>query len=96
MTKLTKLVNGVETPLTDEDLALLEQMDAEKDERYWAEIRIQRNALLDKCDWWVTRAIETNTTISAEQQAYRDALRDITTQSDPFNIVWPVLPSAGG
>jgi len=91
-----KLVNGIECPLSEDDVLLIEQMEAEKDERQWAEIRIQRNALLDKCDWWVTRAIETNATISAEQQAYRDALRDITSQSDPFNIVWPALPSAGG
>jgi hypothetical protein len=24
--------------------------------------------------------------------AYRAALRDVTKQSDPFNIVWPVMP----
>jgi hypothetical protein len=62
----------------------------------WVVVRAERDLLLDKCDWWVTKAIEKNATISAEQQAYRDALRDITTQSDPFNIAWPVLPSAGG
>jgi hypothetical protein len=61
----------------------------------WAVVRAERDLLLDKCDWWVTKAIEKNATISAEQQAYREALRDITTQSDPFNIVWPALPSAG-
>ena len=25
-------------------------------------------------------------------QAYRQALRDITEQPDPFNIVWPETP----
>lgn len=31
----------------------------------------------------------------AQQWAsYRQALRDITTQSDPFNIQWPVPPGA--
>lgn len=61
----------------------------------WAVVRAERDLLLDKCDWWVTRAIEKNATISAEQQAYREALRDITTQSDPFNITWPASPSTG-
>lgn len=96
MTKLTKLVDGVETPLTDEDLALLEQIEAQKEGSRWDFIRAERNTLLAACDWWVTKALEKNATISAEQQAYRQALRDITTQTDPFNIVWPALPSAGG
>jgi hypothetical protein len=63
-------------------------------EAQWAVVRAKRDQLLDKCDWWVTRAIETNATISAEQQAYRDALRDITEQSDPFEVVWPTAPQA--
>jgi len=29
-----------------------------------------------------------------EQHAYRQALRDITQQADPFNIIWPIEPIA--
>lgn len=68
---------------------------AEDTEAQWEAIRAERDQLLDKCDWWVTRAIEKNATISAEQQAYRDALRDITEQANPFDVTWPVSPSAG-
>jgi len=28
----------------------------------------------------------------AEWVAYRQALRDLTLQADPFNVIWPVSP----
>lgn len=89
MTKLTKLVNGVETPLTDEDLALLEQIEAQKEGSRWDFIRSERNKLLADCDWTQLPDARVNTAIWA---LYRQALRDITTQADPFNIVWPEQP----
>jgi hypothetical protein len=82
------LVDGVWTQnyvVTDLDA----DVSAAKVHAQWDVVRAERDLLLDKCDWWVTKAIEKNATISAEQHAYREALRDITTQSDPFNIVWP-------
>lgn len=74
--------------LTDSELAA-------RTEAQWAFVRNQRNFLLARTDWWVTKATETNTAISADQQTYRQALRDITDQADPFNIAWPVAPSIG-
>jgi len=59
----------------------------------WGVIRAERNALLTRSDWWVTKAAETGAIISDDQHAYRQALRDITIQSDPFNIVWPAPPA---
>ena len=59
----------------------------------WTVIRAERNALLTRSDWWVTKAAETGAIISDDQHAYRQALRDITIQSDPFNIVWPAPPA---
>lgn len=59
----------------------------------WTVIRAERNALLARTDWWVTKAAETGAIISDDQHAYRQALRDITIQSDPFNIVWPTPPA---
>ena len=32
-------------------------------------------------------------TMTDAQRNYRQALRDITTQSDPLDITWPVNPS---
>ena len=61
-------------------------------EMQWNIIRAERNNLLARTDWWAKKAAETGDTISAEQHAYRQALRDITTQADPFNPVWPTKP----
>ena len=77
------------TPMNDDEVAA-------RTEQEWGAVRNQRNFLLTRTDWWVTKATETNTAISADQQTYRQALRDITDQADPFNIAWPVAPSAGG
>jgi len=86
-----KLVNGIECPLSEDDVLLIEQMEAEKDERQWDEIRIQRNALLSACDWTQLP----DAPVDAEAWAvYRQALRDITDQSDPFEVVWPTAPQA--
>lgn len=65
----------------------------EKTEAQWNVARAERNGLLSNTDWWVTKAAETGGTINPEQHAYRQALRDITTQDDPFNIVWPEPPT---
>ena len=67
---------------------------AQKDKDQWSSVRANRNAKLAACDWWVTKAAETNATIGVEQHAYRQALRDITQQADPFNIIWPIEPIA--
>lgn len=65
---------------------------AERTERQWSHIRADRNARLAECDW--TQLPDAPLT-NIETQAwatYRQALRDITTQNDPFNIVWPQEP----
>jgi len=58
----------------------------------WTVIRAERNKLLAESDWWVAKAAETGATISVEQHTYRQALRDITDQANPFNIIWPTKP----
>ncbi len=51
--------------------------------------RLMRNALLAGTDWWAT----SDRTMTAEQAAYRQALRDITDQAGfPTNITWPTKP----
>lgn len=59
----------------------------------WEDIRAKRDILLSKSDILVTRAVESGTDVNPIRQ-YRQALRDITNQSDPFNIVWPSLPDS--
>lgn len=58
----------------------------------WEEIRKTRDALLVSTDWWTIKAADSGRAITPEQQAYRQALRDITLQEDPFNVVWPTEP----
>jgi hypothetical protein len=52
----------------------------------WTVIRAERNKLLAACDWTQLPDAPVNT---AAWAVYRQALRDITTQANPFNIVWP-------
>lgn len=58
----------------------------------WILIRNQRTQMLFQYDWTDLP----NAPLSEEQkntwQIYRQALRDITKQADPDNIVWPVPP----
>jgi len=60
----------------------------------WAEVRTVRNKLLADSDWVVTRAMESGTEVPAEWVTYRQLLRDVTTQADPFLIVWPLAPNS--
>ena len=52
-------------------------------------IRRNRDNLLTETDWCAT----SDRTMSAEQTAYRQALRDITAQAGfPNEVVWPTKP----
>lgn len=55
----------------------------------WQVVRTHRNNLLRNSDW---RA-GSDLTLSDEWKTYRQALRDVPTQSDPFNVTWPTMPS---
>ena len=59
-------------------------------ENQWEEIRLIRNQLLTECDW--TQLSDVSQTIKDLWTAYRQQLRDITNQQNPFNIEWPIKP----
>jgi hypothetical protein len=59
-------------------------------ENQWEVIRIQRNELLTECDWTQLADIPNET--KELWTSYRAQLRDITSQSNPFLINWPVKP----
>jgi len=59
-------------------------------ESKWEEIREIRNELLKETDW--TQLGDISQTIKDLYSTYRQELRDVTTQSNPYNIVWPVKP----
>ena len=56
-------------------------------------VREQRNQKLTETDWTVIKALESNTPQNFEVAAYRQALRDITSQTGfPWTIDWPTQP----
>ena len=71
----------VESTTSDEQTKLI----ADK----WIEIRQDRHWKLQETDWRASSDL----TLSDAWKNYRQSLRDITTQSDPYNITWPTEPS---
>ena len=61
-------------------------------EEKWYEVRIQRNNLLSESDWTQIQDCPITGSLLDDWKSYRQNLRDITSQSDPFNINWPVQP----
>jgi len=58
----------------------------------WNEVRQQRNLLLSQCDWTQLRDVFLTEDENDAWINYREALRDITLQPDPFNLTWPTSP----
>jgi len=72
----------------------------------WTQVRATRDSLLAATDYTLSRHVEQQALVSAgkltatkltdadilEVQIYRQALRDITLQSDPTAITWPTKP----
>ena len=56
----------------------------------WDVIRAERNKLLADCDWTQLPDVSVD---AAAWATYRQALRDVTGQANPFAIVWPEGPS---
>lgn len=66
---------------------------AERVDRQWIAVRSDRNARLSSCDWTQLPDCPLTNVAQTEWATYRQALRDITEQADPFNIVWPEQPA---
>jgi hypothetical protein len=57
-------------------------------DQLFQQLRAERDRYLGETDWWVFRG-----NMTAEQEAYRQALRDLPVNTaDPANPVWPVKP----
>lgn len=55
----------------------------------WIIVRVRRNNMLIESDWTQLPDAPVD---AAAWAVYRQELRDITTQDDPFNIIWPTKP----
>jgi hypothetical protein len=73
------LQTWVVEPMTEEEVAA-------RTEQEWGAVRYQRNFRLSMCDWTQLPDAPVD---AATWTTYRQALRDITEQPDPFNITWP-------
>ena len=58
----------------------------------WIIVRIERTQMLANSDFTQVADAPITAEKRAEWVTYRQALRDITTQTDPFNIIWPTSP----
>jgi len=69
------------------DVTVIE--DTRTDEQKWADIRLQRDELLAKTDFYALSDV----TMTTEMSNYRQALRDLpSSTSNPDEIVWPTKP----
>ena len=57
----------------------------------WNVIRAERNKLLVESDWTQLPDAPVD---AAAWATYRQALRDITTEANPFAIIWPESPTS--
>ena len=69
--------------------SMVSDWNAGEADRNLSALRAERNAKLAETDWWASSDL----TMTAEQTAYRQALRDITdTYSSLDEVVWPTKP----
>tara|TARA_R110001606_G_C15168070_1_gene627812 strand:+ start:457 stop:738 length:282 start_codon:yes stop_codon:yes gene_type:complete len=92
MTRYHATPNG-NVPFTPEEEAEWDLMEAEyaagADDRAAEEVRTKRDLLLAETDWHGMSDV----TMSTEMATYRQALRDISTQTEfPNEINWPTKP----
>tara|TARA_R100001463_G_scaffold3097_1_gene12700 strand:- start:347 stop:778 length:432 start_codon:yes stop_codon:yes gene_type:complete len=91
----TQKINAV-TPFIDGDVVKeYEVVNLTTDEKtavdntHWGKIRTERNEKLKDTDWRASSDL----TLTDAWKTYRQNLRDIPNQSDPWNITWPTEPS---
>jgi len=87
-------------PTEDEINAELTRLTNEEPMRL---LRLERNKRLTACDWIITMHKELGTNIPAAWKTYRQALRDLPSNSNPklddnndldmSSVVWPTKPS---
>ena len=59
----------------------------------WKITRAMRDQKLQESDWTQLPDVPLTAKKRAEWVTYRQALRDVTNQPDPFDITWPTEPA---
>lgn len=70
---------------------LMQWVDDRPQEVLWAAARAKRRGLLESSDW--TQLSDVPSQTKEAWRTYRQALRDITKQPDPRNLIWPDAPA---
>lgn len=82
-------IDGTWVQFWDETDASEEEIDERISDK-WVEVRDERNRLLGECDW--TQLADAPVTDLQAWRDYRQSLRDVTLQQNPFQIIWPDKP----
>ena len=90
---MKKYVDGILTDMSQAEIdafnAEKEAWDAGANDRFAENVRNQRDRLLAETDWMALSDV----TMSSEMTTYRQALRDIPSQSGfPASVTWPTKP----
>lgn len=80
------LQNWTESDASSEDI------ETRKNEK-WEEVRDIRDSLLSQSDWTQFQDTPITGSLLTDWQTYRQGLRDITTQDNPYSLTWPTKPS---
>ena len=89
------IVSGTKAALTEADII------AANDAWAMKLLREERDKRLSECDWVVARASELDISVDSAWATYRQALRDLPSNSSPEfnelfeldNVTWPTKPS---
>jgi hypothetical protein len=77
-----KVVDKTVVPLVEDQLT----------SKQWNLVRAKRDQLLSGTDWMIIKSIESGVELDETWSDYRQQLRDITDQENPFSITWPTKP----
>lgn len=86
---LTHIYSCLDGVLVQGDIHLPPSLEHQK-EAHWETIRSERGKLLVASDW--TQLPDIPTATRELWSVYRQALRDITLQEDPYNLTYPTKP----
>ena len=78
--------NWIESDASSEDI------ETRKNEK-WEEVRDIRDNLLTQSDWTQFQDSPITGSLLTDWQTYRQGLRDITSQENPYSLTWPTKPS---
>jgi hypothetical protein len=81
--------------MNDEEFAVWQSGESERTAEQANVVRAERDTKLAECDWRVIKALESNQPQDFQWATYRQALRDIPSQSGfPLTVIWPQEPGA--